>query len=111
MVSVYFVDTPSFRCLDVSDAELRAKALRVVARAFPEVIGRDEFVHLIRWPEAIAQFPRGRLTELVALRKQLANWDAPVALAGDWLDGVGSESALQMGLRAADQVARRASRA
>jgi oxygen-dependent protoporphyrinogen oxidase len=111
MVSVYFVDTPSFRCLDASDAELRDKALRVVTRAFPEVAGSNEFVHLIRWPEAIAQFPKGRLTELVALRKRLASWNVPVALAGDWLDGVGSESAVQMGLRAADQVARRASRA
>jgi len=107
MVSVYFVDTPRFRCLEADDDGLREKAVRVVERTFPEVAGSVEFVHLIRWPTAIALFPKGRLSEVVQLRRQLAARDAPVDLAGDWLDGVASESALQTGQQAADRIAGR----
>ena len=107
MVSVYFVDTPRFRCLEADDDNLRERAVRVVERAFPEVAGSVEFVHLIRWRTAVAQFPKGRLSEVVQLRRQLAAWEAPVDLAGDWLDGVASESAIQTGEQAADRIAAR----
>lgn len=107
MVSVYFVDTPQFRCLEVDDATLCEKAVRVVGRTFPDAAGSVTFVHLIRWPAAIAQFPKGRLDEVVALRRQLARWDTPVDLAGDWLDGVASESAIRTGEQAADRIAGR----
>ncbi len=107
MVSVYFVDTPRFRCLEADDESLREHAVRVVGRTFPEAAGSVEFVHLIRWPTATARFPKGRLSEVVQLRRQLARWEAPVDLAGDWLDGVASESAIQTGQQAADRIAAR----
>jgi oxygen-dependent protoporphyrinogen oxidase len=107
MVSVYFLDTPRFRCLEADDAMLREKAVRIVERTFPEAAGSVEFVHLIRWPAAIALFPRGRLSELASLRARLAGWDVPIDLAGDWLDGVSSESAIQTGQQAADRIAAR----
>jgi oxygen-dependent protoporphyrinogen oxidase len=107
MVSVYFVDTPTFRCLETDDATLRARALSVVEQAFPGSAETAEFTHLIRWPTGIAMFPKGRLAELTGLRARLAAWDAPLDLAGDWLDGVACESALQTGLQAADRIAAR----
>lgn len=107
MVSVYFVDAPGFRCLAADDDTLRAKAIAVVERTFPECVGSAEFVHLIRWPSGIAQFPNRRLTQVAELQRRLASWRGRVDLAGDWLDGVSSESAVQTGLHAADRIAGR----
>ena len=107
MVSVYFVDTPTFRCLEVDDATLCARALAVVEQAFPGSAETAEFTHLIRWPTGIAMFPKGRLGELIGLRAALAGSDAPLDLAGDWLDGVSCESALAMGQQAAERIAAR----
>jgi len=95
------------RCLEADDESLREQAVRVVGRTFPEAAGSVEFVHLIRWPTATARFPKGRLSEVVQLRRHLARWEAPVDLAGDWLDGVASESAIQTGQQAADRIAAR----
>jgi oxygen-dependent protoporphyrinogen oxidase len=107
MVSVYFVDAPGFRCVEASDDALRERALRVVRATFPESASSVELVHLIRWPTGIAQFPKGRLTDVVRVREQLAAWDAPIDVAGDWLDGVASESAIRTGQQAAERIASR----
>jgi protoporphyrinogen oxidase len=107
MVSVYFVDTARFRCLDATDDELRARAIAAIARAFPESASSVELAYVVRWPAAIAQFPRGRLGQLVTLRRRLDAWSGAVDVAGDWLDGVASESAVRTGQQAADRVARR----
>jgi oxygen-dependent protoporphyrinogen oxidase len=110
MVSVYFADVPGFACLEADDATLRARALETVARTFPGSAADALFVHLIRWPAGIAFFPKGRLVEVLRLRSALAQSDTPIDVAGDWLDGVASESALQMGEQAADRVAARLGR-
>jgi len=107
MVSVYLVDGARFRCLEADDGALVAKARRVLARVHPESAGAIELEHVIRWPVGIAQFGAGRLAELVALRERLAASPTPIDLAGDWLDGVASESALRTGEQAAARVARR----
>jgi oxygen-dependent protoporphyrinogen oxidase len=107
MVSVYFTDSARFRCLEPDDAALTAKARRVLARVHPESTGAIELAHVIRWPAGIAQFGRGRLAELTALRERLAASATNVDLAGDCLDGVASESALRTGEQAASRVARR----
>lgn len=101
MISCYFVDTPTWRCLDADDAELGKRAAAVLSTAFPEVADAAEFAHTIRWPVAIAQMPVGRPREMVALRGRLQAMRTRIDLAGDWLDGVASESALRMGEDAA----------
>jgi protoporphyrinogen oxidase len=111
MVSVYLSDAPGFRCIEATDAALRTRALDVVASTFPETAGSVELAHVIRWPSAIAQFPPGRLTEVAAVRARLAAWDAPIEVAGDWLDGVASESAVRTGQDAAERLALRVQRA
>jgi protoporphyrinogen oxidase len=111
MVSVYFVDTPTFRCDAAGDHDLRERALRVVARTFPGSSGAVEFVHLIRRGTGVARFPKGRPTELARLRAGLDACDARIDLAGDWLDGIASESAVQTGQQAADRIAVRLSSA
>jgi oxygen-dependent protoporphyrinogen oxidase len=111
MVSVYLSDAPGFRCIEATDEALRTRALDVVATTFPETAGAVELAHVIRWPSAIAQFPPGRLTEVAAVRARLAAWDAPIEVAGDWLDGVASESAVRTGQDAAERLALRVQRA
>ena len=107
MVSTYFVDTPTWRYLEADDAELGGRARQILARTFPAVADAVELQHVIRWPVAIAQMPVGRLREMVALRERLGASSGRVDVAGDWLDGVASESALRMGEAAADRVQRR----
>jgi predicted NAD/FAD-dependent oxidoreductase len=64
-------------------------------------------VRLVRWNIGIAQFPPGRLREMTAGRKQLAAWNSPFALCGDYLDGLSSEGALPTGEEAAERTARK----
>ena len=106
MVSVYFVDAARFRCLEPDDDALIDKARRVLARVHPESAGAIELAHVIRWPVGIAQFRPGRFAEIAALRERLAASSTNVDLAGDWLDGVASESALRTGEQAAARVVR-----
>jgi oxygen-dependent protoporphyrinogen oxidase len=105
MAGVFLWDTPRRRRLDADDKSLEQQAIEVVEQNFPECRGKVLFVHLIRWNIGIAQFPPGRLSEMSALRKQLAHSNAPFELAGDYLDGLSSEGALRTGEEAADRLA------
>jgi protoporphyrinogen/coproporphyrinogen III oxidase len=107
MVSVYFNSTRGVSPLARSDAELSARAVEVVERTFPECAGKVLFVHVIRWETGIALFPAGRLTEMIALRRRLVRWEAPIDLCGDYLDGLSSEGALATGEEAAERLASR----
>jgi protoporphyrinogen oxidase len=103
MVSAYYAHTPAFS-IPADDEALRANAIGVIRNVFPECASDVMFVHVIRWPAGIAQFPAGRLTEMVTLRSKLAGWDAPIDFCGDYLDGVSSEGALCTGEQAAERV-------
>ena len=109
MVSVYFVNAPGFDCVDASDAELTGRAVKIMEFRFPGMRNEVELVHRVSWPTGIALFPVGRIREMSAVRGQLANWNEPIDVAGDWLDGVASESALRTGEQAADRLAARLS--
>jgi oxygen-dependent protoporphyrinogen oxidase len=105
MAGVFLWDTPQLRRLDAGDESLKQQASDVVEQNFPECRGKVLFVHLVRWNIGIAQFPPGRLREMTALRRQLAAWNSPFDLCGDYLDGLSSESALRTGEEAADRMA------
>lgn len=107
MVSVYFVNAPGFDCVDASNAELTSRAMKIVESSFPGMTNEVELVHRVSWPSGIALFPVGRLREMRTVRQRLATWSEPVDVAGDWLDGVASESALRMGEQAADRLTAR----
>jgi oxygen-dependent protoporphyrinogen oxidase len=109
MVSVYFVNARGFDCVDASDAELTGRAMKILESRFPGLGKEVELVHRVSWPNGIALFPVGRIREMSAVRQRLARWDEPVDVAGDWLDGVASESALRTGEQAADRLAARLS--
>lgn len=109
MAGVFLWDTPRRKRLDADDESLKQQASEVVERNFPECRGKILFVHIVRWNIGIAQFPPGRLREMTALRKQLAAWDAPFDLCGDYLDGLSSEGALRTGEEAAERTARKLS--
>lgn len=105
LASVYLWDTKEQRRLDVDDEALKQQACAVIERTFPECRGKISFVHLVKWPMAIAQFPPGRLREMTALRRGLAACKLPFDLCGDYLDGISSEGALRTGEQAADRLA------
>jgi protoporphyrinogen/coproporphyrinogen III oxidase len=107
MAGVFLWDTPRLRRLDASDESLKQQASDVVEQNFPECRGKVLFVHLVRWNIGIAQFPPGRLREMTAVRKQLAAWNSPFDLCGDYLDGLSSEGALRTGEEAAERTARK----
>jgi protoporphyrinogen/coproporphyrinogen III oxidase len=107
MAGVFLWDTPQRKRLDGDDESLKQQASDVVEQNFPECRGRVLFVHLVRWNIGIAQFPPGRLREMTALRKQLAAWNVPFDLCGDYLDGLSSEGALRTGEEAAERTARK----
>jgi oxygen-dependent protoporphyrinogen oxidase len=109
MVSVYFVNAPGFDCVDASDAELTGRAMTIMESRFLGMRNEVELVHRVSWPTGIALFPVGRIREMSAVRRQLAIWNDPIDVAGDWLDGVASESALRTGEQAADRLAARLS--
>ncbi|MDQ6714181.1 MAG: FAD-dependent oxidoreductase [Candidatus Dormibacteraeota bacterium] len=109
MVSVYFVNAPGFDCVDSNDAELTRRAMEIVESRFPGLGKEIELVHRVTWPTGIALFPVGRIREMSAVRRRLASWNEPVDVAGDWLDGIASESALRTGEQAADRLAARMS--
>lgn len=107
MISVYFVSGPTFDCVSATEEDLMNRTLPVLRSRFPEVVDHIELVHRVSWAVGIARFPSGRIREMAAVRSQLAAWNAPLEVAGDWLDGVASESALRTGEQAADRLARR----
>jgi oxygen-dependent protoporphyrinogen oxidase len=101
LVSVYFDDS----VMDEGEEGLRCRAVEAVEHLFPEVRGAVLFVHLIHWDAGTGFFPVGRLRQMIEVRRRLAEWQAPVELAGDYLDGVASEGALCSGEQAADRLA------
>jgi oxygen-dependent protoporphyrinogen oxidase len=107
MAGVFLWDTPLLRRLDASEESLKQQAGDVIEQQFPECRGKVLFVHLVRWNIGIAQFPPGRLREMTVLRKQLAAWNSPFDLCGDYLDGLSSEGALRTGEEAAERTARK----
>ena len=105
LVSIYFADKPGFACATASNAELEGRAAKLIAERFPECGENITFIHLVRWPTAIALFTPGVVTRMVEIRKRLPAWDMPVDLCGDYLDGIASEAALRTGEQAAERLA------
>lgn len=105
LAGVYLWDTKERRRLDDDDETVKRQASEIIERTFPECRGKVLFVHLVKWPIAIAQFPPGRLREMTALRRGLVGCKLPFDLCGDYLDGISSEGALRTGEQAADRLA------
>ena len=105
MAGVFLWDTPQKRRLNGDDESLKQQASEIVEQTFPECRGKLLFVHLVRWNIGIAQFPPGRLREMTAVRRRMAEWDLPYDLCGDYLDGLSSEGALHTGEEAAERLA------
>lgn len=106
MASIYFWDEPGKAVSSNTDEEIKQRAIEITKKCFPECSDKIDGVHVLRWKEGIVQFPAGRLKQMCMLRKQMAGWDLPVQLCGDYLDGIASESALVTGQEAAMNVIR-----
>jgi oxygen-dependent protoporphyrinogen oxidase len=107
LVSLYMWNEPKHRITEKSDEEVKARAKEIVKKHFPECANEIVDTHILRWKEGIAHFSPGRLTQMSALRNEMKNWNLPVQLCGDYLDGIASESALVTGEQAAENILRR----
>jgi len=107
MVSVYFEEEFVHQ---QDDAGVQRQAIGAVEQLFPETRGATLFVHLLRWEAGTGFFPVGRLRQVVEVRRRLADWQAPIEFAGDYLDGVSSEGALSTGEQAADRLVKKLQR-
>lgn len=92
---------------DPSAAELDDGALVERARGALGTLvgarGEPTAVCVSRWPRAIPQYPPGHASRIMALRERLGR-ESGLAVAGNWLDGVGLEGAVASGDRAAEEL-------
>ncbi|MCA6362886.1 MAG: FAD-dependent oxidoreductase [Bacteroidetes bacterium] len=107
MLSLYFWDHAQEKVSALSDEALQEKAQSLLNRHFPDCAGAVEGMHIVRWTEGIARFPVGRLQQMAALRKRMQQWDLPLQLCGDYLDGIATESALATGVGAGEVLVRK----
>jgi oxygen-dependent protoporphyrinogen oxidase len=104
LVSVFMWDEGNRIITDKTDEEVKLRAAEIVRERFPECKDAIMGTHVIRWNPGIAHFAPGRLTQMCKLRKQMREWDLPIQLCGDYLDGIASESALATGEQAAENL-------
>lgn len=107
LVSVFMWDEKHRNITGKTDEEVKQRAEEIVRERFPECKDAILGTHVIRWNPGIAHFAPGRLTQMCRLRKQMREWNLPVQLCGDYLDGIASESALATGVQAAENIIRR----
>lgn len=106
LVSLYMWNEPKHGITEKSDEQVKSRAEEIVRKHFPECANEIVATHILRWKEGIAHFSPGRLTQMSALREEMKNWKLPIQLAGDYLDGIASESALATGEQAAENILR-----
>ncbi|HEX2095352.1 MAG TPA: NAD(P)/FAD-dependent oxidoreductase [Longimicrobiaceae bacterium] len=95
----------------LAEAEPRRVAealLPEVVEALPAVRGRIARAETYRWPEGWTLFPPGYLTGLGELRRVAQQGEGGIVLAGDYLYAPTVEGAVTAGVRAAEQVLKRA---
>ena len=104
LVSIFMWDEGNRIITTKTDEEVKQRAEEIVRERFPECKDAIIGTHVIRWNSGIAHFAPGRLTEMCKLRRQMKEWDLPIQLCGDYLDGIASESALATGEQAAENI-------
>ncbi len=107
LVSIFMWDEKNRIITNKSDEEIKQRAEEIIRARFPECANAIIGTHIIRWKPAIGHLPPGRLTQMCKLRRQMKEWDLPVQLCGDYLDGIASESALATGVQAAENILNR----
>lgn len=107
MLSLYFWDHARETVSQLSDEALQQKAQSLLNRHFSDCADAVEGMHIVRWSEGIARFPVGRLRQMAALRQRMQQWDLPLQLCGDYLDGIATESALATGVGAGEVLVKR----
>ncbi|MEM9556080.1 MAG: protoporphyrinogen oxidase [Acidobacteriota bacterium] len=74
-----------------ADDDALVRRARTAVERILDARGRPSFVELARWPRAIPQYAPGHNDRALALRERLADG---LAVAGNYLDGVGVEGAI-----------------
>ena len=86
-----------------SDEEIIGRTQRYIERLFPAIRGKIDMTHVQRWNTALPLMKVGGYREVARLNQQM-NAAARVQFAGDYLSGAGQNTAVDFGVKAANNV-------
>jgi protoporphyrinogen/coproporphyrinogen III oxidase len=105
LFTLYFEMDAAPRRLDDSDEVLVERAARTLLSSFPELAGTIDFTHVRRWSTALPHVKEGAFAEIGRFVDGL-DPAARVQFAGDYMSETGMNTAIALGARAADNLAR-----
>ncbi len=105
LIHAYAAEEHTEELFALPDAEIKRRFIDEIRRYAPEMPEEPHFTRVHRWKEAVFLAPGGVMTELHNLRMQGFPGVAGLALAGDYMNIMGVNGALQSGIAAAEQIA------
>ena len=105
LIHAYAAEEHTDELIALSDAEIGRRFIDEIRRYAPEMPEEPLFTRVHRWKEAVFLAPGGVMTELHDLRTRGFPGVAGLALAGDYMNIMGVNGALQSGMAAAAQAA------
>jgi len=105
IVHAYAVEEATEELISLDDGAIKQRFLDEIRRYAPEMPEEPLFTRVHRWKEAVYLAPGGTMTELYELRRRGFPDIEGLALAGDYMNMMGVNGALNSGLAAADYVA------
>ncbi len=104
LIHAYAAEEHTDELIALSDEEIGRRFIGEIRRFAPEMPAEPLFTRVHRWKEAVFLAPGGVMTELYELRKQGFPGVSGLALAGDYMNIMGVNGALQSGMAAAEHV-------
>ena len=105
IVHAYAVEEFTDELIALSDEDIKRKFIEEIRKYAPDMPEEPLFTRVHRWKEAVYLAPGGVMTELFELRRRGFPGVSGLALAGDYMNMMGVNGALNSGLAAADQIA------
>ena len=106
IIHAYAAEEHTDELMALSDAEIKRKFIDEIRRYAPNMPQEPLFTRVHQWKEAVFLAPGRVMTDLYELRRQGFPGVAGLALAGDYMNIMGVNGALQSGVTAAEQVAK-----
>ena len=103
MFTAYHEASASEALWPLSDEEIIGRTQRYIERLFPTIRGKIDMSHVQRWNTALPLMQVGGYREVARLNQQM-NAAARVQFAGDYLSGAGQNTAVDFGVKAANNV-------
>ena len=105
VVHGYSVEEHADELFALSDEQIKRRFIDEIRKYAPGMPEEPLFTRVHRWEEAVFLAPGGVMTELYELRRQDFPGVSGLVLAGEYMNIMGVNGALQSGVTAADQVA------